>query len=74
MQKKKRDRCVIKVGTELCVCVSHTYLTSNIVEDSLCFYQLLLHGVQAHVKEHLHPVDLLLHQTAAAGRLVRDAH
>lgn len=44
----------------LLVCVTHT-LTSDAVEDGLCFYQFLLQLTEAHVKERLHPVYLLLH-------------
>lgn len=49
-------------------------LTSDIVEDGLCFCQFFLQLIKAHVEEHLHPVYLLLHQTAATRRLVCETH
>lgn len=51
-----------------------TGLTSDVVEDVLCFGQLQLQLGEAGVEEGLDPVDLLLHQAAAARRLVRQTH
>lgn len=41
-------------------------LTSDIVEDVLGFGQFFFQLSEAGVEEHLHSVDLLLHQAAAA--------
>lgn len=49
-------------------------LTSHVVEDGLGLGQLGLQRAEAGVEELLHSVDLLLHQTAAARRLVGETH
>lgn len=49
-------------------------LTSHVVEDGFGLGQLGLQFAEAGVEELLHSVDLLLHQTAAARRLVGETH
>lgn len=58
-----------------CACAERRVcLTSHIVEDGLGLGQLGLQLDEARVEELPHAVDLLLHQAAAARRLVSEAH
>lgn len=66
MMERRKKRCDVRGGGPS--------LTSDVVEDVLCFRQFFLHLGEAGVEKRLHPVDLLLHQAAAARRLVRETN